>query len=156
MTLSIQAIYHWMTGWQWIMNWKRCSNRSWPNSGMCLEGPAASLNNKGKKKNVVGPKKTTKNLTIVSVPAKIRTGHLQNTSQMCYLLSGPLSPQHGMSSGCEWGIWRILQMSSFRHTRRGGPPALGLGGELTTHHKETACYEMLHRALDVNGFFGTS
>jgi len=36
-----------------------------------------------------------------------------------------------------------------------GPTAWGLGkGLITPHCKETACYEMLYRALNCNRFFG--
>jgi hypothetical protein len=34
---------------------------------------------------------------------------------------------------------------------RGGPPAWGLCEGLTNpHHKKSACYEMLHRAMELN------
>jgi hypothetical protein len=39
----------------------------------------------------------------------------------------------------------------------GGPLSWGLGkGLATPHRKKTACYEMLHRASDLDGFFGTT
>jgi hypothetical protein len=38
---------------------------------------------------------------------------------------------------------------------RGGPFSLRLGGSLTTlRSKKTACYEILHRASDLEGFSG--
>jgi hypothetical protein len=40
---------------------------------------------------------------------------------------------------------------------RSDPPAWGLVEGLTTlHHKETACYEMLHMASDLDGLFETT
>jgi len=39
----------------------------------------------------------------------------------------------------------------------GSPPAESLGDQLTTpHHKNTACYEMSHGFLELDGFFGTT
>jgi hypothetical protein len=55
---------------------------------------------------------------------------------------GPLSPQHGASSGCRWRnglqLWRVAEniLSSRGHTTRGGPPAWGLGVGLTTFHRK--------------------
>jgi hypothetical protein len=46
-------------------------------------------------------------------------------------------------------LWRtaanILNKYSWTDKKRDGPPAWGLGVELTTlHHKKLTCYEMLH------------
>jgi len=46
---------------------------------------------------------------------------------------------------------------------RGGPPVCEFGGKLTTAHRKTRArahthtlsYEMLHRASDLDGFFGS-
>jgi len=37
----------------------------------------------------------------------------------------------------------------------GGPPALGLNKGLTTHQKEPASYEVLHRASDLQDLVNT-
>jgi hypothetical protein len=48
-----------------------------------------------------------------------------------------------------------MEGSSRGQPTRGNLLALGLGGGLTTLHRKTqACYEMLHTASDVDGFFG--
>jgi hypothetical protein len=49
---------------------------------------------------------------------------------------------------------KIYCISSCRHLTRGGLPAWGLGDGLTTPYlKNPACYDMLHRALELVGFF---
>jgi hypothetical protein len=55
------------------------------------------------------------------------------------MLSGSLSPRHGVSSGCGWrnglrygGYLRINWISSRGQPTKGGPPAWGLGEVLTT------------------------
>jgi hypothetical protein len=73
---------------------------------------------------------------------------------------------HGMArprvadGGDSLQIWRaaanILNIQP-RKADSGGPPASGLDERLTApHHKKPACYEMLHRASDLNGFFVTT
>jgi len=45
-------------------------------------------------------------------------------------------------------------VDSFGQPTRGGPLAWGLGGELATpHHKNTVCFEMLHRVSDLGRFY---
>jgi hypothetical protein len=54
-------------------------------------------------------------------------------------------------------IWRVaanILNKQWRTADRGGPPAWGLGGGLTTPHKNFNCYEIYHRASGQHGFFG--
>jgi hypothetical protein len=38
----------------------------------------------------------------------------------------------------------------------GDPQAWGIGHRVKTHQRELACFRMLYRALDLDGFFGTT
>ena len=66
------------------------------------------------------------------------------------VISGSLSPQHGMSLGCVWrnglqyrGYLRIYWISSHGHPTRGGPPAWGMDEVLTTPHcKNISCWNI--------------
>jgi hypothetical protein len=51
-----------------------------------------------------------------------------------------------------WRIAAIILLCSRVQPTRGGPPAWGFGEVLTTpHRKIPACYEMLHRASELEG-----
>jgi len=53
-------------------------------------------------------------------------------------------------------VWRIpMNILNKQSQSRGGLPAWWLGEGLTTYCKKSACYEMLHKALDLDGLFET-
>jgi hypothetical protein len=60
-----------------------------------------------------------------------------------------------VSLGCGWRKWppNMEGSCSCGLMERSGAPAWELDVGLTTHHKKLACYVMLHRALDLDGFF---
>jgi hypothetical protein len=59
-----------------------------------------------------------------------------------------------MASRCGLQL-QIYQISNLRQLTMGDLPAKGLGEGLTTYHyKEPVCYEMLHRALNLDLLFG--
>jgi hypothetical protein len=57
-------------------------------------------------------------------------------------------------------IWRVAANILNKQSRtadKGGPPAWGLGGGLTTpHRKKGTRYEMLQRTSELDGYFGTT
>jgi len=67
------------------------------------------------------------------------------------MISGSLSPRHGVSSVCGWrnglkyeGYLWIYWISSRGRPTRDVPPAWGLGEVPTTpHRKNVSCYEMI-------------
>jgi hypothetical protein len=71
--------------------------------------------------------------------------------------------QHGMtrprvaSGGDALQIWRVSSIYN-GEPARGGPPAWGLGEKPTTslRNKEKPCYDMFHRASNLDRFFGTT
>jgi hypothetical protein len=59
-------------------------------------------------------------------------------------------------------IWRMAvntmnKVMDSQEGARGDPSAWGLGKGLTTpHHEKPACYKMLHKASELDRFFGTT
>jgi hypothetical protein len=80
------------------------------------------------------------------------------------MISGSLSPRHGVSLGCGWRnglrIWRVAANTLNKQSRtaeKGWSSSWGLGEVLTTpHHKKLPCYEPLYKASDLDRFFGTT
>jgi hypothetical protein len=72
---------------------------------------------------------------------------------------GSLSPWHGMSPGHGCRRRPLGMEDSCEYIKQSQTAdrrlsyKLGLSRELTTHCKKSACYEMLHRALDLYEFF---
>jgi hypothetical protein len=61
----------------------------------------------------------------------------------------------GEDSGQIWRVSANIVIKESRTVTRGGPPPRGLSEGLATHHREEkSCYEMLHRTLELDGFFG--
>jgi hypothetical protein len=67
---------------------------------------------------------------------------------------GPLSPQHGVSSGYGWRVAVNILNKQSQTAEKGWSSSLGGGGlgmGLTTlHHKKLICYEMFQSTLDLN------
>jgi len=71
-------------------------------------------------------------------------------------LMPPLKARRGADEGDGLQIW-TSPANIARQPKKDGPLGWGMGEVLTNLHRKTpACYEMLHRYTDLDGFFGTN